>query len=627
MVSTGLFAPSAPRPPLISRRASSVHSARSLPTALVLPPTPPSAAKVVDPQGNESPCKLRRYSNLPFVDTLLSTPSPSAPSSIKGEPNEGFSEQLLGAPPMIHLLHNPTERYQVRVRLSVNSFLGEGQLAKVYRAQLTHPASPEAVLQSCVVKLIEGSPGTSDTWQAGLREARILRELQQGIVTGNPHVNRAFQQDQRVVRLYGVAQVYVPNPSSLSATQSVDDHVTFHISGEYTDALLDGGSHQKVPDPAECRSYLALVLEDCTYGQLWSWMEGYSDTVGLGQWLQWTRQLTGALHQLHVHGYAHNDIKPHNILLTSDLNIRLADFGSAQAVGTLKDTHTDPLNSANSVASQFAAIGTVAYTAPELLNPTARFAVTPSGSSGAPASPSPPRRPTVIPAPSILRTPQPRAMASDIYSMGILFFVAGISGRDPYSWTRNAMELMLTAMKGAFWQCEMQRARLTGMPTRTRSLNRAPESFRLARKTAHQVGVTKEGSRQPAPTSDSRPTNSSLSLSVVVPPQTSTSTPVSPVDGATTRPLDIPLDSISQLGHLLRPPATVQHRHRASATLGSSPSPSLANPTLFFLNGDLVPQSVADLIQAMTAKEPEHRPSTTDILRELEAIESTYLDA
>ncbi|KAJ1964027.1 hypothetical protein IWQ62_003051 [Dispira parvispora] len=625
MVSTGLPASSAPRPPLITRRASSVHSARSLPAALVLPPNALGAAKV-DSQDNKSPCKLRRHSNLPFADTLFSTPNPSAPSSIKDEPSEGLPEPLSGASPMVHLLHNPAERYQVRARLSVNSFLGEGQLAKVYRAQLTHPSNPEGVLQSCVVKLIEGSPGASDTWQAGLWEARILRELQQGIVTGNPHVNRAFQQSQRVVRLYGVAQVYMPKVSSPSATQSVDDHIAFHISGEDTDALLDG-SHHEVPDSAECRPYLALVLEDCTYGHLWSWVESHSDAMGLGQWLQWTRQLTEALHQLHAHGYAHNDIKPHNILLTGDLNIRLADFGSAQAVGTLEDTHTSPLDTAKSTASQFAAIGTVAYTAPELLNPAMQPTTTPLGGSSAPASPSPPRPPTLIPAPSILRTPQPRAMASDIYSMGILFFVAGISGRDPYSWTRNAMELMLTAMKGAFWQCEMQRARLTGIPTRTRSLNRAPESFRLARKAIHHVGKTKESNGQSVPTSNLRPTNSSLNLSLVVPPQTSASTPVSPVDATTTRPLDMPLDSIPRASHLFRPPATDPRRHRATTTLGSSPARSLANPTLFFLNGDLVPQSVADLIQAMTAKLPEHRLSTTDILRELEAIESTYLDA
>lgn len=52
------------------------------------------------------------------------------------------------------------------------------------------------------------------------------------------------------------------------------------------------------------------------------------------QVVQLGAQLAAAIDHAHRHGVIHRDVKPHNILLTPDLQVKVADFGIAVAVGT-----------------------------------------------------------------------------------------------------------------------------------------------------------------------------------------------------------------------------------------------------------------------------------------------------
>jgi eukaryotic-like serine/threonine-protein kinase len=49
------------------------------------------------------------------------------------------------------------------------------------------------------------------------------------------------------------------------------------------------------------------------------------------------RRVAEGLHALHVHGYAHADIKPNNIILTRDGGVKIIDFGQSCPLGTTKE--------------------------------------------------------------------------------------------------------------------------------------------------------------------------------------------------------------------------------------------------------------------------------------------------
>ena len=65
------------------------------------------------------------------------------------------------------------------------------------------------------------------------------------------------------------------------------------------------------------------------------------------------RQITEAIQNAHEHHIIHRDIKPHNILVTTDGHAKVTDFGIARAVSSATVTHTGDI------------IGSVHYLSPE----------------------------------------------------------------------------------------------------------------------------------------------------------------------------------------------------------------------------------------------------------------------
>jgi len=72
-----------------------------------------------------------------------------------------------------------------------------------------------------------------------------------------------------------------------------------------------------------------IVLEYASGGSLRGWVSHPGDPLAIGQAVDWGRQLAEALAFLHRKGIVHRDLKPDNVLVTSDMNIKLGDFGAA----------------------------------------------------------------------------------------------------------------------------------------------------------------------------------------------------------------------------------------------------------------------------------------------------------
>ena len=73
-----------------------------------------------------------------------------------------------------------------------------------------------------------------------------------------------------------------------------------------------------------------MVLELVEGGDLQNWIAwgGFSEETCRFYF----KQMLKTLHYIHSKGFAHRDLKPHNILLDSSFNLKIADFGCAAPI-------------------------------------------------------------------------------------------------------------------------------------------------------------------------------------------------------------------------------------------------------------------------------------------------------
>ncbi|HWW52464.1 MAG TPA: serine/threonine-protein kinase [Acidimicrobiales bacterium] len=103
-----------------------------------------------------------------------------------------------------------------------------------------------------------------------------------------------------------------------------ETHLTESLAHPNVQCRLDVGEYHREP---------YVVLEYAGGGSVDAWV-GVREALPVEQVVQWGRQLAQALAYLHHLGIVHRDLKPGNLLVTDDLQLKLADFGAASVMPT-----------------------------------------------------------------------------------------------------------------------------------------------------------------------------------------------------------------------------------------------------------------------------------------------------
>jgi eukaryotic-like serine/threonine-protein kinase len=88
-------------------------------------------------------------------------------------------------------------------------------------------------------------------------------------------------------------------------------------------------------------------------------------TLTVDEVLSLAKQIVSALAEAHAHGIIHRDIKPKNIMVTENQQVKVLDFGLAKTVQRMKSREAD--DSISNVSQTGLRLGTVPYMSPEQL--------------------------------------------------------------------------------------------------------------------------------------------------------------------------------------------------------------------------------------------------------------------
>ncbi|KAI8927334.1 hypothetical protein BC831DRAFT_452527 [Entophlyctis helioformis] len=326
-----------------------------------------------------APTPTPSASKPPVVPILAASPlnpasvlSPSATAMPKGQTKE--QQQQHDAESRVITHPGVWDNINLCFLPTAKNFLGEGRYAQVYLGHysvmaecdsdnddeddmdtsdtsMQNPASASAatpssqhhakqdVLRQCAIKRMNP---TTEAQSIGLAEAYILRKL----AHAHPNiisliaVKDESDLDGPLIKSRLVQSLESPMPSAspslptpLSAyTKRQTSPVRAPVSPTTPTCIAVS---PKLPDASP---RLLLMLEYLPMGNMWDWAQTHKSRVGKALWIKWARELAGALEAVHSFGIVHHDIKPHNILLSDVLDVRLADFGNACFVPEMDPT-------------------------------------------------------------------------------------------------------------------------------------------------------------------------------------------------------------------------------------------------------------------------------------------------
>ena len=185
-----------------------------------------------------------------------------------------------------------------------------------------------------VVRLLSDKSGFGQVYEAiDLRnrsQPKILKILKE-IHSTNPKAVELFRQEALVL-----SQLHHPG------IPAIDKDGFFQVQV------------RDLPEPLYC-----LVMEKIDGPNLREWMQQQGNhPISEKQALNWLMQLSEVLHQVHQKNYFHRDIKPENIMLRSNGQLVLVDFGAARE---MTYTYLAQLGGSSGVTR----ISSAGYTPPE----------------------------------------------------------------------------------------------------------------------------------------------------------------------------------------------------------------------------------------------------------------------
>uniref|UniRef100_S4RZR0 Uncharacterized protein n=1 Tax=Petromyzon marinus TaxID=7757 RepID=S4RZR0_PETMA len=107
----------------------------------------------------------------------------------------------------------------------------------------------------------------------------------------------------------------------------------------------------------EDQNYVYLVLEMCNNGEVGRYLKAKGTPFSEEQVRHFMKQTVHGMLYLHSHGILHRDLTLSNLLLTADMNIKIADFGLAAQLRLPEEKHFTMCGTPNYISPEIATRG------------------------------------------------------------------------------------------------------------------------------------------------------------------------------------------------------------------------------------------------------------------------------
>ncbi|XP_014674308.1 PREDICTED: serine/threonine-protein kinase PLK4-like [Priapulus caudatus] len=154
------------------------------------------------------------------------------------------------------------------------------------------------------------------------------------------------------------------NTGQLVAIKMIDKKL-MQASGMVTRVRKEVEIHSRLKHPSilelftyfEDNNYVYLVIEMCHNGELHRYLKSNCRVLSEDEARHCVRQVVQGMFYLHSHGIVHRDLTLANLLLTRDMNVKIADFGLATQLSVPDEKHFTMCGTPNYISPEIASRG------------------------------------------------------------------------------------------------------------------------------------------------------------------------------------------------------------------------------------------------------------------------------